>query len=494
MPPLPEYVMQLRNDVRLLRLDKDRLTRFHQHQKEKAERLEKQLQEQAKRLKEQAKRIKELEQENEQLKQEREQSSKTTRRYQVALFDHGNLRRRKSETQKKKGGQPGHADTNRERHPSSAPEEIRRLFAPQCGICGQSLSRVQATRRKPLMDIELHPRVHTVLLERERQWGGHCKQEVCAQDPQSLPFTEYGLNTFLRVMILRFRAHASLAKIASGLEISHGLPLAPSTISNLLTQAKGYLQHRYEQLKDAVRAGHVIYADETSWLVHGQAAWMWLMANEEVTVYLAAESRGGGIARELYGNSQAFCMHDGYAAYTAALAEAKHLYCWAHLLRLAHEETMVDPDDSPAAQVRKELVRIYHLGRELALSGGPDAEAPVRTALEQVLAVPATSRSIQNIHTRLRTQKEGLIRALLCTPDGTNNLAEREIRSMVLLRKSSNGSNTFAGMDTCAVVGSVVQTAVKQGTSVLSSLQHVLQQGVSEHAFQFLQPSSLASP
>ena len=70
MQAFPEYVNQLRNDVRLLRVDKDRLTRAHQSQKEKAERLEKQ-------LKEQAKRIKELEKENANLKEEREQSTKT---------------------------------------------------------------------------------------------------------------------------------------------------------------------------------------------------------------------------------------------------------------------------------------------------------------------------------------------------------------------------------------------------------------------------------
>ena len=62
-----------------------------------------------------------------------------------------------------------------------------------------------------------------------------------------------------------------------------------------------------------------MYADETGWLVHGQKAWMWLIANEKTTVYFAAESRGGGIARELYGKSQAMCMHDGYAAYSKTL-------------------------------------------------------------------------------------------------------------------------------------------------------------------------------
>lgn len=70
MQAFPEYVMQLRNDVRLLRLDKDRLTRAHQTQKQKAERAEQQ-------IKEQAQRIKELERENERLKQELEQAKKT---------------------------------------------------------------------------------------------------------------------------------------------------------------------------------------------------------------------------------------------------------------------------------------------------------------------------------------------------------------------------------------------------------------------------------
>jgi len=93
--------MQLRNEVRLLRLDKDRLTHAHHTQKQTAERF-------AKRVKEQAKRIKELERENEQLKQEREQSSTTKNRYHVALFDHGNAPRTpRREPRRTKGGKQG---------------------------------------------------------------------------------------------------------------------------------------------------------------------------------------------------------------------------------------------------------------------------------------------------------------------------------------------------------------------------------------------------
>ena len=473
--------MQLRNDVRLLRLDKDRLTRAHQAQKQKAERAEK-------RIKEQAQQIKELEQENERLKGELEQSQKTKHRYQVALFDHGNFRQRQTGPKKPKGGQVGHRDTNREARPVQPVKEVVRLFAPVCGNCGQALARVQATRRKELVDIVLQPQVVQVLLESERQWCGQCQREVVARDPRSLPFTEYGLNTFLLVMILRFKCHASLAKIASVLSISHGLALSKATVCNLLTQAKRYLKGQYDQLIAAVRAGAVMYADETGWLVHGQPAWMWLMANEEVTVYFAAESRGKGIAADLYGNSQAFAMHDGLASYTNALPQEKHLYCWAHVLRFAHEETVLEPEGSPARKFTAQLVKVYHLKQALSASDPTSLEEQVRTALESLLAVPSQSVAIHNIQARLRMQKEGLIRSLLVTPDGTNNLAERELRPMVITRRISNGSDTFGGMETSAVLASVVHTAAKKGGQVLATLQRSLREGVQHDCSQYQHP------
>ena len=473
--------MQLRKDVRLLRLDKDRLTRAHQSQKHKAERFQEQ-------LKEQEQRIKALEQENEQLRRELEQSSKTQKRYQVALFDHGNFRHPSNQSKKNKGGQPGHADTNREAHHEPRPTEKARLFAPVCGHCGTALARVRATRHKELVDIVLHPQVVTLLIESERQWCGHCKREVSARDARSLPFTEYGLNTFLLVLILRFKSHASLENIASVLEISHGLAISKAAVCNLLAQAKKYLKGEYDHLIAAVRAGEVMYNDETGWLVNGQKAWLWLMATEDVTVYFAAESRGKGIAQELYGESQAFSMHDGFVSYTNAIPQQKHLYCWAHVLRFAHEETALEQEGSPAKCFTEQLVKLYHLQKEPTISGPMDLQARVQTELDTLLAVKSESLCIQNIQGRLRAQKDGLIRSLLLTPDGTNNLAERELRPMVINRRISNGSNTFSGMETSAMLASLVQTAAKHEGQVLPTLQRSLLEGVKEQFPHALHP------
>jgi hypothetical protein len=62
---------------------------------------------------------------------------------------------------------------------------------------------------------------------------------------------------------------------------------------------------------------------------------------------------------------------------------------------------------------------------------------------------------------RLHTQRDGLIRALILSPNGTNNFAEQELRPIALSRKISYGSDTYKGMETTAVLASVVQTIAR---------------------------------
>src|SRR6266568_4597743 len=265
----------------------------------------------------------EFKRENEKLKKEIEKLTKTNNRYQVSLFDHGNFTHPDKKDKKPKGGQIGHGDTNREK----------------------------GDRKKILLDIVINPELVKVIIESERQWCSNCQKEVSAKDVQTLPFTEYGINTFMLSMLLRFKAHASLANIATVMTISHGLVLSKSDVSNLLKAGAGFLGKRYEQLKEAVRCGAVMYNDETGWLVHGQKAWMWIMATSDknhadgtieagITVYVAAESRGKDIFKEMYGNSNAYSMHDGYTGYESITGEEKTAYCWTHVLRFAFEETV----------------------------------------------------------------------------------------------------------------------------------------------------------
>lgn len=446
-----------------------------------------QLQEWKKKYKQERTEKEKLRKENEHLKKEIEKLTKTNNRYQIALFDHGNFNHPDKQDSKPKGGQKGHADTNREKQEDYQTYGHKRVFAKTCGRCGCALSRVNSIRKKVLLDIVINPEIVKLIIESERQWCTNCEKEVVAKDPQTLPFTEYGMNTFMMVMILRFKSHASFANIAAVIRVGYGLSLSQSDISSLLWTAAKFLGKQYEELKKAVRKGTVMYNDETGWLVHGQKAWMWIMANETATVYVAAESRGKGIFEQMYGNSKAASMHDGYAGYESVTGEEKTLYCWSHILRFCFEETVHVSKDHLACQIRDRLVDLYQAIRSHQEWTKKQKEAVLRKEISSILAISSGDQTIKNIQHRLQTQKEGLIPALLVTEDGTNNLSERELRDMAIKRTISHGSDTFKGMETTAIIGSVLQTLTRNKEApFIPTLQTYLQEGVREKYHQYM--------
>jgi len=288
----------------------------------------------------------------------------------------------------------------------------------------------------------------------------------------------------MMILVLRFKGHLSFLSISSVFSITFGLSLSKSAISNMLKLASVFLDSKYEELIKAVRAGEIIYADETGWSIKKQKAWLWIMASENAAVYFATESRGKGIANIIYGNSKAFLMTDGYASYTNTACKNKHLFCWSHLLRFASEETVNDKKTSKACFLKDGLVRIYHIKKNHPEYTKEELESILRHEFDELLNLTSPEKSFIKIQNRVKEQEEGLILALIETPSGTNNLAERELRPMVLNRHVSYGSDTYHGMKTSAILGSVMQTMSKKD-DLLTELELSLQIGIHEKYSQY---------
>lgn len=455
MLSLPAYVQSLRQEVRRLRVHNALLVRSHTTNRNTVKTLKQEI----RKLKQERRR---LEKERNRLEKELEKLTKTTNRYRASLFDHGNFKASDQGEKKSKGGQPGHVDTNRESREDMAVWNHERKFLTTCSRCHTPLPRVHTVREKQLVDIVLNPQVVRLIVESERQWCGTCRREVSATDERSLPFTEYGINTFMMAMLLRYRCLLSLSKISLVFAVGYGLSISEGGLASLFRQAKTYLESRYEALKAIVRKGEILYVDETGWQVKGTGAWMWIMASDEATVYIAAESRGKGIAKEMYGTSQAYAMHDGYAAYATTIPPDKQLYCWAHLLRFAYEETADKPETDESVRIRDALVATYHLKNDVHYRMHPkQLETEASERIDRLLALTSEDVTVMAILHRLRDQRDGLIRALVVSPNGTNNFAEQELRPMALARRISYGSDTYTGMETTAILSSVVQTFMR---------------------------------
>jgi len=484
-------IVPLRREVHIHKLQSARWEDLMKHWREKYEKSE----EVNRKLKEEKR---QLEIDNEKLKQEIEKLTKTNNRYQIAVFDHGNFKNPTDKKEKKqKGGQFGHANTNKDSERDYSTFTRTRLFAKQCGGCGQSLPRVSGIKEKTLIDIQINTQLIQILTASERQWCGNCKKEVRAAHPQSLPFTEYGINTFMTVMYLRFKGKQPVRSIAATLTSLFGLVIGKSGVLTMLFQAREYLQDRYEELKQAIRNSEIMYNDETGWLVRGKGAFMWIMATEDkklaygniqagMTVYVAAESKGKGIFEEMYANSSATSMHDGNPSYESITGREKSAYCWSHVLRFAFEETVKLPPKHLACRIRDRLVDLYQSIRAHPEWTKEQKESVLRLELDSIITIKSKDETVNNILHRVRTQKEGLILALLITPDGTNNLGEREFRELVNSRHMSYGSDTYKGMEVTAILFSIVKTIARDKTKLfIPTLKSYLQKGVQKEYPQY---------
>ena len=233
-----------------------------------------------------------------------------------------------------------------------------------------------------------------------------------------------------------------------------------------------------------------MYNDETGWMVRGKSAWMWIMASPDrqladgsvqagMTVYVPAESRGKDIFKEMYGNSRSCSMHDGNPSYAAVTGIENTAYCWSHVLRYAFEETVKLAKEHPACQIRDRLVVLYQTIRIHTEWTKEQKETMLRAELASIVSIHSPDETVNNILHRVKTQKEGLIRALLITEDGTNNLAGREFRELVASRNISFGSDTYTGMEVTAMLFSIVKTITRDKTKLfLPTLKSYLQEGI----------------
>src|SRR6266571_6452303 len=143
----------------------------------------------------------------------------------------------------------------------------------------------------------------------------------------------------------------------------------------------------------------------------------------------------------MYGNSNATSMHDGNSSYEAVTGKDKSAYCWSHVIRFAYEETVKLPPVHLACRIRDRLVDLYQNIRAHPEWTKAEKEALLRHELDSIVSIKSTDETVNSILNRVTTQKEGLILALLITPDGTNNLGEREFRELVNSRHISYGSD-----------------------------------------------------
>ena len=148
--------------------------------------------------------------------------------------------------------------------------------------------------------------------------------------------------------------------------------------------------------------------------------------------------------------------------------------CWSHIL--ADTKDLAKNFGSEGKYVHKHLKNIYSLAKMLDHKGTTEEIEQLKGEVMQLTLRHykhiTIRRFVNNLYNR---DIENLFRFVNDPEiDATNNISEREIRELVIIRKISNGSKSTRGANTTAILMSIIQTIRLRKENVFQGLQEIL--------------------
>jgi len=413
-----------------------------------------------------------LVEENRDLKRRLEQAQRARKR-QAAPF----RRRERKSNPKKPGRKPGHPPAHRP-VPEHVEAEVDVPVGP-CPFCGGEVDE-HGTDDQYVVDI---PRVKPHVTKYVNHHGRckRCGRRVDSRHPEQTSTAKGAASVVLGPQVLavsvdlKERVGVPYAKVVQVLVLCFHFPVSAGALARAGQRIAKRCEPTYEALIGYLRRSAVVHGDETGWYITSatKKAWLWVFATPEgVTIYAIRLSRGGDVPDAILGETfGGTLVVDGWSVYPSLGCPLAQ--CNAHLLRRCAEmleaqrgETALFPQ-----QVKDFLQQAIQLGRarELAIDvwgerywqrAIRDTEQQLAELLEPVQSDPSNQRLRKHLR---KHQHEVLVFLHDPAVAPTNNLAEREIRPAVVMRKVSAGNRSEAGAHAHEVLASITRTAERRG-------------------------------
>ena len=385
--------------------------------------------------------------------------------------DKGNKKRRK------RGGQQGHPGAHRELLPPEKVNKFVDLFPPECENCWKALPKIPDPSAKRYQQVEVPPiEPHTTEWRRHEVTCPCCDYKTrAAYDETKIPASPFGPRLLAIMALLTGVYHLGRRKAVNLLSDIVGVQVSLGALSSVEARVSEAVQPAVDEAWEKVREAKVKHTDGTSWYQAGVTMALWTIATVAATVFKIVTDSRKQTLKPLYGALSGILISDRAKALNFWVMERRQI-CFAHLLRkfVAFSER-----DGPTAAFGQQLLdytgllfEYWHDYKAGKLSRQTFVAwmAPVREQLEAVLAqaVAAGIAGVSGACADILEHKAALW--TFVETDGvepTNNHAEREIRTFVLWRRRSFGTQSSRGNAFAENLMTVAHTARKQNRNVL---------------------------
>ena len=313
-----------------------------------------------------------------------------------------------------------------------------------------------------------------------------CRRWVKQEGPGELSRKRIGPAARGMASFFRNDIGMSTRKVSLAIGGISGLSFVAATGIAFDTELARRAEPLVEDIEKKVAAGDVVYADETGWRYDGKSGEFWFHGNSLFAHFHWDESRAGEVSRRILGNNfGGTLVTDCYAGYHRHAAGAKQK-CLVHVARTAREwkPLAAAAGDAAAVQFFDDVIGwvkrgcAFHRHRrdgKLSLLEEVDEKQWLRDELVRLEQCELKFGKAVTLQKRLLNHPgEWLVFLDDERVDPTNNLAERALRPLVVLRKLTYGSRSRAGARRVATLLTVIETSKRHGHSTLDFL-YVLQ-------------------
>ena len=340
----------------------------------------------------------------------------------------------------------------------------------RCPQCACKLRKQQVAWRREVIDLPPPP---VVEVTEHVVFKGYCPR--CAGWKYAEPVgvgevigqRRLGVRVTALIGYLSATMRLPAREIQGYLQTVHGLVLSLGAVTDLLQGLAKKGQPQVEELRQQVRQSAIVHADETGWREDGQNGYIWAFSTpgeDQVRYYVYDHSRGGQVVERVLGEEfRGVLGSDFYGGYN--VYRGPHQRCWTHLLRDLHTLKEEHAGDSETV-LWAQAVRALHDDAQAFVGTAPQqAEREKRYVLlvsqiEQLgLLYAKTKHPCQALAKRLLRHQDELFQFVLVENlRADNNLAERSLRPLVVVRKISGGTRSPKGSQTRMALASLFGT------------------------------------
>lgn len=405
-------------------------------------------------------RVRELEAENNFLREKLEQLERLLKSYENPHTPSSKQRKKNTERDeskprfpgKPKGGNGGGIEL-------PPPDKVEEHTLDACPDCDGKL-QMKSMRKHTSLDLPEKPFI--VIEHHIGQY--HC--EKCNKDVEAMAASNSIYGQRLQSMIIMLKnltnSHHKIASFIRSLGAPSFSAAQVQRIADVFIEKLQPIRNTYLGM---LRKAHYVHADETGFRKDGKNGYVWGVFTKSIAIFSAQMSRARSCIKTLIPNYIGVLVSDGYNAYDDFEQRQR---CWVHLLREAKECA-----DNGEVNIQYKRLKILYEHLKMLMAQPPD-EIKIIAAKEQ----------LNDIVTCLNTIREGKKLATLIINGGDdwftalyhadvpldNNHAERELRSVVLLRKTIGCYRNHKGKGWIDVVMSVLHTWKLQGLNIFKQL------------------------